>query len=93
MTTNNENDSPNNNKSEKSPNKWRQAIYGLCGEMIGQLIPLLLFFAVANIYAAYVFFRFRRIFSDFTLWHVDLLHMEKIEEISISPMSLRQLVV
>ena len=28
---------------------------GLFGEMIGQLIPLLLFFAVANIYVAYAF--------------------------------------
>ena len=61
--------------------------------MIGQLIPLLLFFAIAKIYAAYVFFRSRRIFSDFTLWHVDLLHMEKMAERSISPMSLIQLVV
>ncbi|MCJ8145713.1 hypothetical protein MKI79_02105 [Acinetobacter sp. A3.8] len=55
MTTNNKKDSPNKDKSEKSPNKWKQAMCGLFGEMIGQLIPLLLFFAVANIYAAYAF--------------------------------------
>ena len=54
MTTNSEKDSQNN-KSEKRPNKWKQAICGLFGEMIGQLIPLLLFFAVANIYVAYAF--------------------------------------
>ncbi|MFC3903533.1 hypothetical protein SAMN05421749_102326 [Acinetobacter marinus] len=82
MTTNSEKDSQNN-KSEKRPNKWKQAICGLFGEMIGQLILLLLFFAVANIYAAYVFFWFWCIFFDFTFRYVDLLRMEKMAEESV----------
>ena len=87
MTTNNEKDSPIKDKSEKSPNKWKQAMCGLCGEMIGQLIPLVLFFAVANIYAAYAFLGLGAFFLILPFGMLIYYAWKKWGERSISPIS------